>query len=168
MNATNDKPADAAPLDPELMLLQAEQKRDEYLCLLKEKQAEFENYQKRAAKEREEERKYWNRALAADLLPALDNLERALAAAAGDANPLVQGVSGTQRQLLDILARHGVSRIEVAPGTPFNANEHEAVMQQPSAEVPANAVAQVFAAGYKIHDRILRPAAVAVSSGPPG
>jgi molecular chaperone GrpE len=168
MNETNGKSADSIVIDQSLLIAQAEKQRDDYLAMLKEKQAEFENYQKRAARERDEERKYWNRAIAADLLPALDNLDRAIAAATNDASPLVQGVTGTQKQLLDILARHGVQRMEVVPGTPFNANEHEAVMQQPSPEVPAGAVIQVFAAGYKIHDRILRPAAVAVSSGPPG
>jgi molecular chaperone GrpE len=148
-------------------LAEAERLRDEYLALLKEKQAEFENYQKRSARERAEEMKYFTRALAADLLPALDNLERALAAAAGETGPLLEGVDGTRRQFLDILARHGIARIEVAPGTPLNPNEHEAVMQQPHAELPAGVVIQACTAGYRIHDRILRPASVIVSSGPP-
>lgn len=167
MNEPNGKVAETILIDQSLMLAEAERQRDEYLAMLKEKQAEFENYQKRAARERDEERKYWNRALSADLLPALDNLDRAIAAAVNDASPLVQGVTSTQKQLLDILARHGIQRMEVPPGTAFNANEHEAVMQQPSDSVPAGAVIQVFAAGYKIHDRILRPAAVVVSSGSP-
>ncbi len=167
MNATNGKSDSTIQIDQSLLIAEAERQRDEYLAMLKEKQADFENYQKRAARERDEERKYWNRALAADLLPALDNLDRAIAAAPNDASPLMQGVTGTRRQLLDILARHGVQRMEVAAGTPFDANEHEAVMQQPSGDVLAGAVMQVFAAGYKIHERILRPAAVAVSSGPP-
>jgi len=148
-------------------LADVERQRDEYLGLLKAKAAEFENYQKRNARERAEEQKYWTRALAADLLPALDNLERALAAAADDKNPLVQGVAGTQRQLLETLARYGIKRIEVAVGAPMDPNEHDAVMQQPSAEVPAGAIVQVFAPGYRIHDRVLRPASVGVSSGPP-
>src|SRR6516164_2164024 len=103
MTENNGKSPDAIVIDPSLLIAETERQRDEYLNLLKEKQAEFENYQKRASKERDEERKYWNRALAADLLPALDNLDRALAAATDDANPLVQGVSGTRRQLLEIL-----------------------------------------------------------------
>ncbi|MBX7105678.1 MAG: nucleotide exchange factor GrpE [Gemmataceae bacterium] len=147
-------------------LAEVERQRDEYLAMAKEKQAEFENYQKRAAKERAEEMKYFNRALVGDLLPALDNLDRALAAAAGDTSPLMQGVAGTQKQLLDILQRHGVARIEVAPGTVLNPNEHEAVAQQPHAEIPAGSVIQACAAGYRIHERIIRPAAVLVSSGP--
>lgn len=167
MNDSNGKSANTIQIDQSLLIAEAERQRDEYLAMLKEKQADFENYQKRAARERDEERKYWNRALAADLLPALDNLDRAIAAAPNDASPLMQGVTGTRRQLLDILARHGVQRMEVTAGTPFDANEHEAVMQQPSGDVAAGSVMQVFAAGYKIHERILRPAAVAVSSGPP-
>lgn len=141
--------------------------RDDYLAMLKEKQAEFENYQKRNAREREIERKYWNFALAHDLLPAIDNLERALAVAkgAGESGPLVQGVAGTHRSLLDILARHGVGRIEVNLGDPLDPSKHEAVMQQASAAVPAGSVVQVIQPGYKIHDRILRPAGVSVSKG---
>lgn len=148
-------------------LAEAERQRDEYLAMLKAKAADFENYQKRNAKERAEEQKYWTRALAADLLPAIDNLERALAAASGQQdNPLVQGVAGTQRQILDILGRYGVQRIEAKPGDVLDPNAHEAVMQQPSADVPAGDIVQVLAAGYRIHDRILRPTSVVVSSGP--
>ena len=166
MQATQEKPATPAD-EMEKKLGDAERARDEYLSMLKAKQAEFENYQKRAARERAEEMKYFIRALAADLLPALDNLERALAAASGDNNPLVQGVAGTHKIFLDVLARHGVHRLDVKSGTPLNPNEHQAVSQQPSNEIPNGAITQVLAAGYKIHDRILRPASVVVSSGPP-
>jgi len=168
--APTNKPVDTEiplPDDLNTRLQEAERLRDEYLAMAKEKQAEFENYQKRNNKEREEERKYWNRSLIFDLLPAFDNLERALSAASNESGPLVQGVAGTQKQLHDILARHGVSKIEVKVGAPLNPNEHEAVMQQPSAEIPAGQVLQVFAAGYKINDRVLRPASVVVSGGPP-
>jgi len=165
-SAQNGVADDVAPAeDLTAKLAQVQRERDDFLKMLKEKQAEFENYQKRAAKERAEEMKYFIRALAADLLPALDNLERAVNSATGDKSPLVQGVSGTQKQLLDILARHGIVRMDVKPGTPLNPNEHEAVMQQPSAVIPAGSVIQVFAAGYKIHDRVLRPASVVVSRG---
>jgi molecular chaperone GrpE len=156
----------APPEDIKTRLAETERMRDEYLTMLREKQAEFENYQKRNAREREDERKFWNRALALDLLPALDNLHRALEAAANDKSPLVQGVSSTQRQLHDILARHGVTRIDVPSGVPLNPNEHEAVMQKPSSEIPSGHVIQVFAPGYRIHERVLRPAGVVVSSGP--
>jgi molecular chaperone GrpE len=152
--------------DLETRLIETEKQRDEYLGMLKSKAAEFDNYQKRNAKERIEEQKYWTRALAADLLPALDNLERALSAAGADAGPLVQGVAGTHKLMLDILARHGIKRMDVQPGMPLDPNEHEAVMKQPSDDIPPGAITMVLAPGYRIHDRVLRPANVSVSSGP--
>src|SRR5262249_21954069 len=105
--------------------------------------------------------------LAADLLPALDNLERALTAARQKEGngPLVQGVTMVQNQLLDVLRRHGITKVE-AQGQPFDANVHEAVMQQPSADQPTGTVLQVLEQGYLLHDRVLRPARVIVSKKP--
>lgn len=146
---------------------QAEQQRDEYLALLKAKLAEFENYQKRSARERDQERKYAYTPLVRDLLPALDNLDRALVAArqAEDEGPLVKGVEMVQKQLLDALRRHGVTMLAVVPGEPFDPERHDAVMQQLSAEYPAGTVMQVLQAGYQLHDRVLRHAGVVVSGG---
>jgi molecular chaperone GrpE len=143
------------------------EKAEEYRLLLKQQQAEFENYQKRAARDRETERRYAQFPLAQSLLPALDNLERALAAArqAGDNSPLTQGVAATHTQLLDILRRHGVSRVE-AEGQPFDPNLHQAVMQQPSPDHPPGTVIQVLEPGYLLHERVLRPASVIVSTTP--
>ncbi len=145
----------------------AEQKRDEYLDLLQRTRADFENYQKRALREMIQERKYAHADLAHDLLAALDNLDRATTAAkeAGDKSPLAQGVTLVQTQLLDILRRHGVTRIE-AQGKPFDPNQHQAVMQQPSPELPPSSVVQVLEQGFMIHDRVLRPAKVIVSTAP--
>jgi len=145
----------------------AEKARDEYLDLAQRTRAEFENYQKRVQRDLTAERRYAQKPLAADLLPVIDNLERATAAArqAGETGPLVQGVGMVHHQLLDALRRHGVSRIE-ALGQPFDPHLHEAVMQQPSADHPAATVVQVFEPGYQIHDRVLRPAKVAVSVRP--
>ncbi len=119
----------------------AEQARDEYLALARQTRADFENYQKRASRDLATERRYAQLPLAEDLLGAIDNLERAIAAAeqAGDEGPLAKGVSLVLTQLLDVLRRHGVSRIEVL-GQPFDPNLHQAVMQQPSADHPANKV----------------------------
>ena len=146
-------------------LQNAEQKRDEYLDLAKRTQADFENYQKRMKRDLTEERRYAQAPLAVDLLSAMDNLERAMAAAeqAGEKGPLVQGVLMVHTQLLDILRRHGITRIE-ALGQPFDPNQHQAVMQQPSKEHPPMTVVLVLESGYKIHDRVLRPARVAVST----
>jgi molecular chaperone GrpE len=145
----------------------AEQKRDEYLELAQRTRADFENYQKRMKRDLAEERRYAQAPLAADLLAALDNLERAIAVAeqAGEKGPLVQGVAMVQTQLLDILRRHGITRIE-ALSRPFDPNLHQAVMQQPSQEHPPMTVLQVLEPGYVIHDRVLRPARVAVSTAP--
>src|ERR1700722_5510359 len=97
-----------------VQLQTAEKTRDEYLDLVKQTRAEFENYQKRNARALASERRFAQMPLASDLLPALDNLDRALAAAkqAGENGPLVQGVAMVQSQLLDALRRHGVTRVE--------------------------------------------------------
>jgi molecular chaperone GrpE len=143
---------------------QAERERDQFRALAQHTRADFENYQKRAQRDLAQERRYAQTPLATDLLAAMDNLERAMEAArqAGETGPLVQGVAMVHAQLLDSLRRHGVSRIE-ALGRPFDPNLHQAVMQQPSAEYPPNTVVQVLEQGYTIHDRVLRPARVAVS-----
>jgi molecular chaperone GrpE len=143
-----------------------EQERNEFRGLLQRTRADFENYQKRAQRDLEQERRYWHGQLALDLLPILDNFERAVAAAkqAGETGPLVQGVAMIQAQVLDALKRHGITRIE-AQGQPFDPNLHQAVMQQP-AEQPPNTVLQVLEQGFMIHDRVLRPARVVVSVAP--
>jgi molecular chaperone GrpE len=148
-------------------LAAAEKDRDEYLSLAKQVRAEFENYQKRFQRDLATERLYAQAPLAADLLPALDNLARALAAAqqAGDKGKLAEGVAMVRSQVLDILRRHGITPIE-ARGKPFDANLHEAVLQQPSDDVPPQTVLDVLEEGYRIHERVLRPARVSVSSGP--
>jgi molecular chaperone GrpE len=145
----------------------AEQQRDEYLTLAKQARAEFENYQKRFQRDLAVERQYAQTPLAGDLLGPLDNLDRALDAAekAGDKGPLAQGVALVRNQLLDALRRHGVKPIE-AQGKPFDPNQHQAVMQQPSAEAPPQTVLSVLEQGYTIHDRVLRPARVIVSTTP--
>jgi molecular chaperone GrpE len=145
-----------------------EQERDEFRNLLQRTRADFENYQKRTQRDLAQERRYWHAGLALDILPILDNFERAVAAAkqAGETGPLVQGVAMIQSQVLDALKRHGITRIE-AQGQPFDPNLHQAVMQQPSAEQPPNTVLQVLEQGFMIHDRVLRPATVVVSVAPP-
>ena len=139
--------------------------RDQFLDLLQRTRADFENYQKRVQREVAQERKFAHYGLAHDLLPVLDNLDRATAAAkqAGETGPLVQGVAMVQVQLLDLLKRHGINRIE-ALGKPFDPNLHQAVMQQKAAGQPPNTVVQVLENGFTIHDRVLRPARVAVST----
>jgi molecular chaperone GrpE len=149
--------------DFETLRTKAEE-RDQFLALLKRTQADFDNYQKRNQREREQEYRYRHESLARDLLPVIDNLERAVAAAkqANEQGPLVQGVNMVLSQFLDLFKRHGIMPIE-AQGQPFDPNLHTAVMQQPSSDVPPNTVVQVLERGFKIHDRVLRPASAVVS-----
>ena len=135
--------------------------------------AELDNYRKRAARENEERLRYANLGLLRDLLPVLDNVERAIAAAqsAGTAvelppqpgaNALLEGFQMVNRQLEDVLRRHHCRRIE-AHHMPFDPNLHHAVMQQPSDEYPENTVLTVTQQGYQLHDRVVRPSQVIVS-----
>src|SRR5690348_14365196 len=109
------EPTIETPLSAEELekLKKAAAERDQYLDLAARTRAEFENYQKRMQREREQERKYAYGSLAESLLPILDNLERAVQAGkqAGETGPLVQGVAMVQTQFLDLLKRNGVTRI---------------------------------------------------------
>ena len=158
----NPKP-DTSELDAVRSKLDAtEQELNNYKLRL----ADYENARKRLLRDAEVEKKYATEPLARDLLAALDNLDRALAAsrAAGDTGPLVTGVSATAAQFLDVLRRHGITRIECGPGTVFDPNLHQAVMQQPTADFEPGQVVQVLQQGFLIHDRVLRPASVIVAS----
>jgi molecular chaperone GrpE len=162
-----DATAEAPPILSEAQerLATSERQLEDTIALLKQTQADFENYQKRAARERDTERKYAVAPLARDLLPALDNLQRAMDAAkqVGESGPLVQGVAATQAQIIQILGRHGITPIE-AQDQPFDPNRHEAVMQRPSPDHAPGTVVQVLQNGFMIHDRVLRPASVVVSA----
>jgi molecular chaperone GrpE len=153
----------------------AELRRDmsEYKDKYLRAHADMDNLRKRTEREKEDTAKYAVTRLARDLLGLGDNFQRALAAVppgAADADPalksLVDGITITEREYQTVLEKHGVKRIE-ALGEPFNPHLHQAVMQMPSADVPAGTIVQVFQPGYVIEDRTLRPAMVAVSNGAP-
>ena len=129
--------------------------------------AELENFRKRSQRELADERRYAVVPLVRDLLPVVDNLERAIAAAekAEGGSALLSGVQLVATQLAAILKAHQCVRIE-AVGAPFDPNFHEAIGQEPSDEHPAGTVSRAFQAGYKLHDRVIRPAQVFVSTGP--
>ena len=163
MPDTPTSPADASELDAVRAKLEAtERDLDNYKLRL----ADYENARRRLLQAAETERKYAAEPLVKDLLGALDNLDRALDAAnkAGDKGPLVTGVSATASQFLDVLRRYGVTRIECPPGTPFDPNRHQAVMQQPTADFQPGQVVQVVQQGFLLHDRVLRPAVVVVAA----
>lgn len=155
--------AGAATAPPGDDLAQASRQRDEYFDQLQRTRAEFANYQKRSKAQAEADRGYLVGALALDVLSVLDNFERALdAARAADAPGIVEGLEMVHRQMLSALAKHGVEPIAVV-GEPFDPNHHEAVMQQPDASKPEGTVVAELAKGYRLRDRVLRPAKVAVS-----
>ncbi len=132
--------------------------------------ADLENYKKRAVKEREEVQKFGVEKLVKDLLPVLDNLDRALAAAQpGDT--LVDGVKLVRASFEQALARHGVKGFS-ALGQPFDPARHEALMQVPTADAAPGTVVLEHARGFTLNERLVRPAmvgvAVALPQGSPG
>lgn len=132
--------------------------------------ADLENTRKRAERDRRDAAIYGGSKLARDLLPVFDNLNRALAAAdeksRAEAKGLVEGVELTLRELLNVLARHGVERIAPEPGDPFDPHLHEAMFEAPVPQFAAGQVIQVMAEGFRMRDQLLRPAQVGVSSRP--
>jgi len=129
--------------------------------------ADLENLKKRAARERSETARFANEAMLKDLLPVVDNLERAVehARSGGNGQPLVDGVALVLKALLDVLERHGVTRIQ-AKGTPFDPAHHEAMAQVETAEHEPNVVVAEHQPGYRLHERLLRPALVSVAKAP--
>ena len=139
---------------------------EELLERLKRATADYLNYQKRMDRRLEEVKRFAVRDLLLDILPVIDNFERALTHAEEqpDFASLLEGVRLVHEQLLTALRKHGVERIE-ARGKPFDPEHHEAVAQLPSEEHPEGHVAGEMQAGYRLHDQTLRPSQVAVSSG---
>jgi len=155
-----------APLDLKIAQLAAEANEAKDRAL--RAQAELDNVRKRLRKEMEDERRYAAMPLVTDLLPVVDNIGRAVAAAekSADSSSLLAGVKLVAQQLEAILARHHTIKID-ALGKPFDTNVHAAIMQQPTDEYPPGTVVMVAQEGYQLHDRVVRPAQVIVSSAPP-
>jgi molecular chaperone GrpE len=133
-------------------------------------QAELENFRRRLRREMEDERRFAAMPLISDLLSVVDNLERALAAenpeSAGTGAGLLSGVQMVQNQFLAILERHHCKRIGEV-GEVFDPNLHQAIAQEASATIPAGNVTRVAQFGYRLHERVVRPAQVLVSTGAP-
>jgi molecular chaperone GrpE len=144
-------------------------KADEYWNQLLRTAADLDNYKKRAAREKQEAIKYANESMLGKLIPVLDNFEMALSAASStqgaSADSLQQGVSMIQQQLRQALADAGLEEID-ATGQLFDPNCHEAVSQQESTEVPEGHVLRQLRKGYKLRERLLRPATVIVAKAP--
>ena len=142
---------------------QVEEKQDRLLRAL----AEAENFKRRTQRERDESIRYANETLLRDLIPVLDNLDRALEAAraTGGAAGVVGGVELIQRELLKVLERGGVIRYS-ALGQPFDPTRHEAIARVVSADAKPGTVVGETMPGYLLHNRVLRPALVSVAAAP--
>ena len=129
--------------------------------------AELENFKKRAAREKAEAIRYANESVIRDLLPVIDNLERAVehAQEVGNGKPLVEGVEMVLKSFLDVLARHGVTLIS-AKGQSFDPEKHEAIAQIETDQVEPNTVVEEHHKGYYLLDRLLRPSLVSVAKRP--
>jgi molecular chaperone GrpE len=141
--------------------------RDDYQDKWARARADLENYRKRIQKEMEEDRKYAALPLLRGLLSPLDNLDRAIAAAKQSHNveELIQGIELVVKQFEAALSSVGATPIPAA-GQPFDPNLHEAIQQRPSAEYPPMTVLDDVERGYQLHDRVVRPSKVIVSSAP--
>ena len=129
--------------------------------------ADLENYRKRVQKEKDDILKYGNESLILEILPILDNMERALAHSGDETNAaVIEGGRLTYGMLLSVLKKFGVVPVEVAPGDPFDPAYHHAVHQVESSELAPNTIAEVFQGGYLMNDRLLRAAMVVVAVAP--
>ena len=146
---------------------EARRAAEEYLADLRRVAADFDNYRKRVARDAEAQATRAAESLVSELLPVLDNLERALDASEHHEDAKVaEGVKLVQQQLVDLLRRRGLEEIATEPGGRFDPHVHEALSQQPS-EHPEGAISEVWQRGYRLGDRVVRPARVVVSSGSP-
>jgi molecular chaperone GrpE len=134
----------------------------QYLALAQRTQADFENYRKRAARDAALAQQRGIAKLAKDLLPALDNLERAIAHA-GSEDPLLEGIKLVRSDMASALTRAGIEAFDPA-GESFDPNVHEAVAQFPKEGVDPGTVTEVYQQGYRLGDTVLRPARVVVAS----
>jgi len=161
--AAESAAADRGPPQAEQLQRQLAEAEDRVLRAY----AELDNYRKRANRLLQEETKYAPLPLIRDLLPAVDNLVRAIQSAeqSGGSAGLLEGVKMVAQQLHQVLERHNCRRIE-AHGCPFDPHLHEAVTQVSNPDLPPGTVAEVLQTGYQLHDRIVRPAQVLVSTGP--
>jgi molecular chaperone GrpE len=146
----------------------ARQEAAAHLDTARRLQADFDNYRKRVARDSEDAARRAGQRVIAEMLPALDNLERALGhvEAGGEGVELVEGVMMVVQQVLDVFGKEGVERID-AVGASFDPNEHQAVGQVEKPDVPEGTVVEVYQHGYRMHGRVVRPATVVVSTGGP-
>lgn len=168
---TNESIETAEPANPEelasqlkeLLAAKEAESRENWDRFVRER-ADLDNYRKRTNREKEELLNYGNKSLIEEILPVVDNLERALVHANEDGiSAVVEGIRMTHGMLLSALKKFGVTPVE-AIGTPFNPEFHQAMTQIPTDQTPPNTVVEEFQKGYMLKDRLLRPAMVSVST----
>jgi molecular chaperone GrpE len=164
-NKEESSPSEIEKLRQDFVAKELEAKKNYDLYL--RQVAELENFKKRVAREKEEAIRYWNEALVKDLLPVLDNLERAVehAELGGNGKPLLAGIELVLKGFLEVLEKHGVTQIS-AKGEPFNPQKHEAFAQVESTDHEPNTVVEELHKGYFMADRLLRPSLVSVAKLP--
>jgi molecular chaperone GrpE len=169
--AANNNFDEAAELSPEARVAALEAELAEHKDRLLRALAEAENTRRRAQRERDDATKYAISGFAKELLPAADNLRRALdslpEAAVGDERTrnLLAGVAATERELLSVFERHGIRRIDPM-GERFDHNLHQAIFEVERGDGPPGTIVEVLQPGYLLHDRLLRPAMVGVAKPP--
>ena len=184
IEAEDEGPSDTVspgPSDLESIAAEAEAKRDEYLDLLQRAKADFENYRKRAARDQERLVAHAHERLVRELLPVLDDLERAAKPPVRESGPrkgvrgnrvevpptaaeyaaLVDGVRLVERSLRKALEKEGLTEIDTEG--PFDPHVHEAMLAQPAGDVEQGAVLEVMKRGYRLGDKVVRPARVIVA-----
>ncbi|KEJ97055.1 nucleotide exchange factor GrpE [Pseudosulfitobacter pseudonitzschiae] len=157
---------DDEALELDQLRAERDQLKDRFMRAL----ADAENARKRSDKDRREAENYGGSKLARDMLPVYDNMKRALDAATEDqrsvAGPLLEGVELTMRELLSVFKKHGIEVIAPEVGDKFDPQHHQAMFEAPVPGTKAGEIIQVAAEGFMLHDRLLRPAQVGVSSMP--
>jgi molecular chaperone GrpE len=157
------EPATSRTPEAEDPLARAQRERDEYLDLARRTQADFENYRKRAAKEAAAAGERAKSGLVRELLPIVDNLERALASAGESEQHLAEGVRLVHSELIAVLERNGVQQFDPS-GERFDPGEHEALSMRPQDGAESGLVLDVVEKGYRANGSVLRPARVVVSA----
>ena len=162
-----------AEIDDEAMELdelraERDQLKDRFMRAL----ADAENARKRSDKDRREAENYGGSKLARDMLSVYDNMKRAVEAATEEqrtiSGPLLEGIELTMRELLSVFKKHGIEVIAPEVGEKFDPQHHQAMFEAPVPDTKAGDIIQVAAEGFMLHDRLLRPAQVGVSSTPAG
>ncbi|GGD21435.1 nucleotide exchange factor GrpE [Sinisalibacter lacisalsi] len=175
MAGSDDEPVDqtesaseeaTATPDVEALIAERDELRDRFTRVL----ADAENARKRSERDRREAEQYGGSKLARDMLPVYDNMKRALDVVNDDlraqAAGLIEGVELTMRELRNIFEKHGITRISPEIGDTFDPQLHQAMFEAPVPETKSGQIIQVMAEGFLLHDRLLRPAQVGVSSNP--